>query len=109
MTDVPPTGGFVRLSRRELFRAVSARTGVSQKQLQGVLSVMQEIAVEHLETVGSFEIPGLCRFILKRKRPRRYAIDGRVRDLPFRQVLKAEPVKRLRDLFYSLDDTTDPA
>ena len=37
MTDVPLTGGFVRVSRRELFRAVSARTDITQKQFQGVL------------------------------------------------------------------------
>ena len=109
MTGAAGGSDSVRLSRRVFLRVVSERANISQKQLQGVLALMQEIAVEQLETGGSFEIPGLCRFRLQRRRPRKYELEGRVRNLPFRQVLKAEPVKHLRDIFYSLDNSVDIA
>ena len=107
MTSAPQTGSL-RIRRRDLIRLLASRTGLTQKQLQGVFSTMQEIAVEQLELVGVFELPGLCYFTLKKRPPRKIPVGGRMRHLPFRQVLKAEPVKRLREMFYSLDARDDP-
>ena len=102
-----PHSDSLRIRRRDLVRLLASRTGLTQKQLQGVFSTLQDIAVEQLEVVGVFELPGLCYFTLRKRRPRRFLVDGRMRHLPLRQVLKAEPVKRLRELFYSLDPRDD--
>ena len=87
--------------RRDFVRLVAHRTGLRQTDVSGVLSVISDLAVERLHDRGSCEVPGICRLSLERRSPQRRYLNGGVRELPERQVIKAKPARRIREVFFS--------
>lgn len=96
-----------KLSKSQFVAAVADKTGLSKKQASGALDAMNEIVVSQLGKKGPGEviIPGLLKLLVQVKPavPERNGINPFTKEptvfkaKPARKVVKARPVKALKD------------
>ncbi|MGQ0604650.1 MAG: HU family DNA-binding protein [Anaerolineales bacterium] len=96
-----------KLSKSQFVAAVADKTGLSKKQASAALEAMIDIVVSQLGKKGPGEviIPGLLKLLVQVKPavPERNGINPFTKEptvfkaKPARQVVKARPVKALKD------------
>jgi len=94
-----------RMTKSEFVSAVAEKTGLSRKQASGALEAVQNIVANQLKGSGEVTIPGLIKLTLSEKpaTPERPGINPftkepiTIKAKPARKVVKARPIKALKD------------
>jgi nucleoid DNA-binding protein len=94
-----------RMTKSEFLNAVAEKTGINKKQAGNVLDAVNDIVSEQLKASGEVTIPGLIKLIVSEKpaTPEREGINPftkqptTIKAKPARKVVKARPVKALKD------------
>ena len=95
-------------TKAEVFTTIAEKTGLSKKQISGVFSALSDLISRELgkKGPGHFQIPGLLKLKVVRK-PATKAKPGinpftkepiMIKAKPARNVVKALPLKALKDL-----------
>ena len=94
-----------RMSKSEFLTSLADKTGLSKKQAAGAMDAMSAIVTEQLKANGEVTIPGVIKLIVSE----RAATEERpginpftkeptvIKAKPARKVVKARPVKALKD------------
>jgi len=102
------TNGKKPLTKTEVYRALSEKTGLTRKQIDGFFEALRELIRQHLgkRGPGTFTLPGIVRFRVVRK-PATKARKGvnpftgeeiMIKAKPARNVVRCSVVKKLKDL-----------
>ncbi len=96
-----------RLSKSQFVAAVAEKSGISKKEAGAALAAMNEVVMHQLSKRGGGEvtIPGLLKLVVVNKPavPERTGIHPSTKEpavfkaKPARKVVKARPVKALKD------------
>ncbi len=98
------------MTKTEIFNALSERTDVSKKQVGAVFDELQKLISESIGEggPGAFNLPGLLKITVVRKpaTPAKTGVPnpfrpGELMDVaakPARNVVKARPLKALKDM-----------
>jgi len=96
-----------RLSKSQFVAAVAEKSGISKKEAGAALAAMNEVVMHQLSKRGGGEvtIPGLLKLVVVNKPavPERTGINPFTKEpavfkaKPARKVVKARPVKALKD------------
>jgi nucleoid DNA-binding protein len=96
------------MSKTQLLAGISETTGLSKKQVQGVLDELTSVIGRHIgkKGVGQFTLPGLFKISVTNK-PATKARKGinpftkeevTFKAKPARNIVKVRPLKKLKDL-----------
>ena len=94
-----------RMSKSEFINTLAEKTGMNRKQATATLNTLNALAVEQLSTNGELVIPGLVKLNVA-TRPATQEREGInpftkqpmvFKAKPARKVVKAHPVKALKD------------
>ena len=98
------------LNKTEILTSLADSTGLSKKEVQGVLDGLSGLIAESLSKrgAGAFNLPGLCK-VFVHKKPARKAQKGvpnpfrpgetmDVAAKPAENVIKVRPLKALKDM-----------
>lgn len=100
----PVSGGKVR-TKSDVYAQIAENVGISKREVAQVFDVMNEMMVTDLKKVGSFNVPGMMKVILRRK-PATKARKGinpftgeemMFKAKPASNVVKIRPLKALKD------------
>jgi len=94
-----------RMSKSEFLSSLADRTGLTKKQASGAMDAVMTIVTEQLKANGEVTIPGVIKLIVSDKpaTPERPGINPFTKEptiikaKPARKVVKARPVKALKD------------
>jgi nucleoid DNA-binding protein len=94
-----------RMTKSEFVNAVAEKSGLNKKQASTVLEAMGDIVTSELKSNGEVTIPGLIRLSVTTKAatPEREGINPFTKQptifkaKPARKVVKARPMKALKD------------
>jgi nucleoid DNA-binding protein len=94
-----------RMTKSEFLNAVAEKTGLNKKQASTVIDALSDIITEQLKSNGEVTIPGLIKLNVSEKpaTPEREGINPFtkqptiIKAKPARKVVKARPVKALKD------------
>jgi len=94
-----------RMTKSEFINALAEKTGMNRKQVTATMETLSAIAVEQLSRHGEFVLPGLVKLSVATKpaTPEREGINPFTKQptifkaKPARKVVKAYPVKALKD------------
>ena len=94
-----------RMTKSEFVNAIAERSGLNKKQAATVLDAVGEIVTQQLKSSGDVTIPGLIRLSVSTKEatPEREGINPFTKEptifkaKPARKVVKARPMKALKD------------
>jgi nucleoid DNA-binding protein len=103
-----PAGSPKPATKAEIFSSLSEKTGLSRKDIASVFSALSDLIGKELgkKGPGLFNIPGLLKLKVVRK-PATKAKQGTnpftkepmlIKAKPARNVIKAQPLKALKDL-----------
>jgi nucleoid DNA-binding protein len=104
-----PTAGTPRsTTKAEVYSALAEKTGLGKKEIASIFSAMSELISKELgkKGPGQFVVPGLVKLKVVRK-PATKAKQGinpftkepmTIKAKPARNVIKAQPLKSLKDL-----------
>ncbi|MCC7144842.1 MAG: HU family DNA-binding protein [Phycisphaeraceae bacterium] len=80
-------------TKSEVYSAIAETTGLSKKQVAGVVAELSEVAVKSLKKNGLFAMPGLCKMVVKKK-PATKARKGRNPFTGQEIMIKAKPASK---------------
>ena len=92
-------------TKSELLNGISDNTGLTRKQVSGVISELECIIGQHMKGAGMFTLPGVMKIITKRK-PATKARKGvnpftgemtTFKAKPARTIVKIRALKKLKD------------
>ena len=94
-----------RMSKSEFLSSLADKTGLTKKQAAGAMDAVMGIVTEQLKANGEVTIPGVIKLIVSDKpaTPERPGINPFtkeptiIKSKPARKVVKARPVKALKD------------
>jgi DNA-binding protein HU-beta len=94
-----------RMSKSEFLSSLADKTGLSKKQAAGAMDAVLGIVTEQLKANGEVTIPGVIKLIVSEKpaTEERPGINPFTKEptiikaKPARKVVKARPVKALKD------------
>ena len=94
-----------KLSKTELVEAVASQSGLEKKQVNAVLDALSSIVYQELKSQNEVVVPGLLKIstVTKPATPEREGINPFTKEKtmfkakPERKVIKARPVKALKD------------
>lgn len=94
-----------RMSKSQFINTLAEKTGMNRKQATQTLDTLNQLAVEELNKTGELVIPGLVKLNLANKpaTQEREGINPFTKQpmifkaKPARKVVKARPVKALKD------------
>ena len=94
-----------RMSKSEIITALAEKTGMSKKEVTTALEALNAMAAHQLGMHGEFVVPGLVKLSVAHKpaTPERQGINPftklptTFKAKPARKVVKASPVKALKD------------
>jgi DNA-binding protein HU-beta len=94
-----------RMTKSEFVNAIAERSGLNKKQAATVLDAVSEVVTTQLKSSGEVTIPGLIRLSVSTKEatPEREGINPFTKEptvfkaKPARKVVKARPMKALKD------------
>jgi DNA-binding protein HU-beta len=94
-----------RMSKSEFLSALAEKTGLNKKQAASAMDAVSSIVSEQLKSHGEVIIPGLIKLIVSDKAatPEHEGINpftkepATIKAKPARKVVKARPVKALKD------------
>ena len=94
-----------RMSKSEFLSSLADKTGLTKKQAAGAMDAVMGIVTEQLKANGEVTIPGVIKLIVSDKpaTPERPGINPFTKEptiikaKPARKVVKARPVKALKD------------
>jgi nucleoid DNA-binding protein len=104
-----PTAGTPRpATKAEIYAALAEKTGLAKKEVANIFSAISELISKELSKKGpgQFVVPGLVKLKVVRK-PATKAKQGinpftkepmTIKAKPARNVIKAQPLKALKDL-----------
>lgn len=100
-----PKGEFQHMNKTELLAAIAAQSGLEKKQVTAVLDALNDIVYKELKTQNEIMVPGLLKLstVTKPAVPEREGINPFTKEpttfkaRPARKVIKARPVKALKD------------
>jgi nucleoid DNA-binding protein len=93
------------MTKTEFISAVAQRAGIEKKQATAVLGAVGEVVVEELKKTGEVTLPGLLKMKVRTRpaTPEREGLHPITKQptvfkaKPERRVVKASPVKALKD------------
>ena len=93
------------LTKSEFIAAVAQKAGMDKKQATAVLTAVSEVVMEHLRQDGEVTLPGLLKMKVRNRpaSPEREGLHPITKQptifkaRPERRVVKASPVKALKD------------
>jgi nucleoid DNA-binding protein len=94
-----------KMSKTEFVNAVATQSGVEKKQVNAVLDALSDIVYQELKAQNEVTLPGLLKLstVTKPAVPEREGINPFTKEKtmfkarPERKVIKARPVKALKD------------
>ena len=94
-----------KLSKTELVEAVASKSGLEKKQVNAVLDALSGVVYQELKSQNEVVVPGLLKIstVTKPATPEREGINPFTKEKtmfkakPERKVIKARPVKALKD------------
>jgi nucleoid DNA-binding protein len=94
-----------KMSKTEFVNAVATQSGVEKKQVNAVLDALTDIIYQELKAQNEVTLPGLLKLstVTKPAVPEREGINPFTKEKtmfkarPERKVIKARPVKALKD------------
>jgi DNA-binding protein HU-beta len=94
-----------RMSKTELVEAVATQSGLERKQVNAVLDALNNVIYSELKAQNEVMVPGLLKLstVTKPAVPEREGINPFTKEKtmfkarPERKVIKARPVKALKD------------
>jgi DNA-binding protein HU-beta len=94
-----------KLSKTELVEAVASQSGLEKKQVNAVLDALSSVVYQELKSQNEVVVPGLLKIstVTKPATPEREGINPFTKEKtmfkakPERKVIKARPVKALKD------------
>jgi nucleoid DNA-binding protein len=94
-----------RMSKTELVEAVATQSGLEKKQVNAVLDALNNVVYQELKAQNEVMVPGLLKLstVTKPAVPEREGINPFTKEKtmfkarPERKVIKARPVKALKD------------
>jgi DNA-binding protein HU-beta len=94
-----------RMSKSEFLSALAEKTGLNKKQATAAMEAVNSIVAEQLNSTGEVTIPGLIKLNVSKKAatPEHPGINPFTKEptiikaKPERKVVKARPVKALKD------------
>lgn len=94
-----------RMSKTELVEAVASQSGLEKKQVNAVLEALTDVVYRELKEQHEVVVPGLMKLstVTKPAVPEREGINPFTKEKtmfkakPERKVIKARPVKALKD------------
>jgi DNA-binding protein HU-beta len=94
-----------RMSKSEFLAALAEKTGLNKKQASSAMDAVSSIVAEQLNNHGEVTIPGLIKLnvSIKAATPEHDGINPftklptKIKAKPERKVVKARPVKALKD------------
>jgi nucleoid DNA-binding protein len=94
-----------RMSKSEFLSALAEKTGLNKKQATAAMEAVNNIVAEQLNSTGEVTIPGLIKLNVSKKAatPEHPGINPFTKEptiikaKPERKVVKARPVKALKD------------
>ena len=94
-----------RMSKSEFVEAVASQSGLEKKQVNAVLDALNNVIYSELKTQNEVTVPGLLKIttVTKPAQPEREGINPFTKEKtmfkakPERKVIKARPVKALKD------------
>ena len=100
-----PKGEFEHMNKTELLAAIAAQSGLEKKQVTSVLDALNDIIYKELKAQNEIMVPGLLKLstVTKPAVPEREGINPFTKEpttfkaRPARKVIKARPVKALKD------------
>ena len=93
------------MNKTELIRTLAEKTTLKPRDVSGVLDSLQGVGYGELKKEGSFTLPGFAKFVVVKKpatkeRKGKNPFTGEemtFKAKPARQVVKARPVKALKE------------
>ena len=94
-----------RMSKTEFVEALATQSGLDKKQVNAVLNALTDVVYKELKAQNEVVIPGLVKLtsVTKPATPEREGINPFTKEKtifkakPERKVIKARPVKALKD------------
>jgi len=94
-----------RMTKSEFLNAVAEKSGLTKKQAVSVMDAVSAVISEQLKSSGEITLPGLIKLTVSEKpaTPEREGINPFtkqptiIKAKPARKVVKARPVKALKD------------
>lgn len=94
-----------KMSKTELVEAVASQSGLEKKQVNSVLDALSSVVYQELKSQNEVVVPGLLKIstVTKPATPEREGINPFTKEKtmfkakPERKVIKARPVKALKD------------
>jgi DNA-binding protein HU-beta len=94
-----------RMTKSEFVNAIAEKSGLNKKQAATVLEAVSDVVTSQLKSSGEVTIPGLIRLSVsvKEATPERPGINPFTKEpttfkaKPARKVVKARPMKALKD------------
>ena len=94
-----------RMSKTELVEAIASQSGLEKKQVNAVLDALNNVVYQQLKDQNEVTLPGLLKLstVTKPAVPEREGINPFTKEKtmfkakPERKVIKARPVKALKD------------
>lgn len=94
-----------KLSKTEFVEALASQSGLEKKQVNAVLDALSSVVYQELKSQNEVTVPGLLKIstVTKPATPEREGINPFTKEKttfkakPERKVIKARPVKALKD------------
>ncbi|MGH2523707.1 MAG: HU family DNA-binding protein [Anaerolineales bacterium] len=94
-----------KMTKLQFVNAVAERSGLSKKEASAALDAVNEVVMEQLKGAGEVTLPGLLKLnvVAKPATPERPGINPFTKEptvfkaKPARKVVKARPMKALKD------------
>ena len=94
-----------QMSKSELINKIAEQHDLARKDVKGVIESMAELGYKELKKNGSFLVPGFAKFVVIKKpaTKERQGINPFTKEptvfkaKPARKVIKARPVKGVKD------------
>lgn len=94
-----------KMTKAQYIGAIADKTDLNKKQVNAVLDAMNEVIVKQLKSAGEATLPGLLKLKVRKKAavPAGERMDPFTKQMrmfpakPARKVVKASPVKALKD------------
>ena len=90
---------MAKLTKTQIFAALSERMGVSKKDVQAYWDAMHDLAVDEVRSSGEFTFPGVGKLVKAHRAARmgRNPATGETISIPAKTVVKFRVAKAAKD------------
>lgn len=87
------------MSKSELLNALAEKTGMTRKDVAGLLDAMVDLAYKQVKSSGEFPVPGLGKLVKVHRKPRqgRNPATGETIQIPAKTVVKFRVAKAAKE------------